>query len=66
MSSSTPRMLTVAINSIANRGVNDEVAAMFDVGAEIFALPLSEKMKYEQGYDGNSFGYADLRLHVVN
>lgn len=29
---------------------------MFDVGMETLALPLSEKMKYEQGDTGASFG----------
>lgn len=29
---------------------------MFDMGAEMMALPLEEKMKYEQGDDGYSFG----------
>jgi isopenicillin N synthase-like dioxygenase len=30
---------------------------MFDMGAETMALPMDEKMKYEQGDDGMSFGY---------
>lgn len=29
---------------------------MFDMGAETMALPYDEKMKYEQGDDGMSFG----------
>ncbi|KAI0673809.1 Clavaminate synthase-like protein [Trametes maxima] len=40
-----------------NHGVEWEVDAMFDLGAETLALPLSEKMKYEQGDNGDSFGY---------
>ncbi|KAF8882734.1 Clavaminate synthase-like protein [Gymnopilus junonius] len=36
----------------------DELAQkVFDLGAEVMALPLEEKMKYEQGDEGNSFGY---------
>ncbi|OJT09574.1 UPF0676 protein [Trametes pubescens] len=40
-----------------NHGVEWEVDAMFDLGSETLALPLSEKMKYEQGDNGDSFGY---------
>ncbi|KAI0354635.1 Clavaminate synthase-like protein [Trametes cingulata] len=42
---------------LRNHGVEREVDAMFDLGAETLALPLSEKMKYEQGDNGDSFGY---------
>ncbi len=35
---------------------------MFDVGAETLALPMSEKMKYEQGDNGDSFGYVTHRI----
>lgn len=31
---------------------------MFEMGAETMKLPLDEKMKYEQGDEGMSFGYA--------
>lgn len=39
---------------------------MFDVGGETLALPLSEKMKYEQGDNGDSFGWVlfDHLLHL--
>lgn len=30
---------------------------MFEMGAETMDLPLEEKMKYEQGDAGSSFGY---------
>ena len=30
---------------------------MFEMGAETMRLPLEEKMKYEQGDEGMSFGY---------
>ena len=43
-------------HSLCNHGVDREVNAMFDVGAETLALPLSEKMKFEQGDSGDSFG----------
>ncbi|KAL1938601.1 hypothetical protein VTO73DRAFT_11416 [Trametes versicolor] len=42
---------------LKNHGVDDEVDAMFDMGRETLALPLEEKMKYEQGDQGFSFGY---------
>lgn len=42
--------------SLKNHGVDDEVDAMFDMGRETLALPLEEKMKYEQGDQGFSFG----------
>lgn len=31
---------------------------MFDMGSETMALPMDEKMPYEQGDDGGSFGSA--------
>ena len=34
--------------SMKNHGADDAVNAMFDMGAEVMALPLEEKMKYEQ------------------
>jgi len=42
---------------LKNHDTDAEVDAMFDVGAETASLPLEEKMKYEQGDDGTSFGY---------
>ncbi|TDL15387.1 Clavaminate synthase-like protein [Rickenella mellea] len=42
---------------LKNHGVDDEVARMFDMGAKTMRLPMDEKMKYEQGDDGRSFGY---------
>lgn len=30
---------------------------MFEMGAETMKLPLDEKMKFEQGDEGMSFGY---------
>ncbi|KAI0751909.1 Clavaminate synthase-like protein [Daedaleopsis nitida] len=42
---------------LKNHGADDAVNAMFDMGAETLALPLEEKMKYEQGDSGFSYGY---------
>ncbi|KAL6304008.1 Clavaminate synthase-like protein [Sparassis latifolia] len=43
--------------SLKNHGVEEEVNRMFDMGAETLGLSLSEKLKYEQGDNGDSFGY---------
>ncbi|OCH93285.1 Clavaminate synthase-like protein [Obba rivulosa] len=42
---------------LKNHGVDEEVNQMFEMGAETMELPYDEKMKYEQGDDGMSFGY---------
>ncbi|OSD01897.1 Clavaminate synthase-like protein [Trametes coccinea BRFM310] len=42
---------------LKNHGVDEEVNQMFEMGAETMNLPLEEKMKYEQGDSGSSFGY---------
>lgn len=39
-----------------NHGADDLVNGMFDMGEETMRLPLEEKMKFEQGDDGMSFG----------
>ena len=39
-----------------NHGVDEEVHDMFEMGAETMDLPFEEKMKFEQGDDGFSFG----------
>jgi pyrroline-5-carboxylate reductase len=42
---------------LKNHGTETEVDAMFEMGAETMDLPLEEKMKFEQGDAGSSFGY---------
>ncbi|EKM48658.1 uncharacterized protein PHACADRAFT_214711 [Phanerochaete carnosa HHB-10118-sp] len=42
---------------LKNHSLDDEVAKMFHVCAEALDLPLEEKMKFEQGDSGDSFGY---------
>ena len=42
--------------SLKNHGVDEEVRGMFDTGAETMDLPFQEKMRFEQGDDGFSFG----------
>ena len=42
--------------SLKNHGVDSEADQMFEMGAETMKLPLEEKMKFEQGDSGLSFG----------
>ena len=46
--------------SLKNHGADEEVSGMFEMGAETMALPLEEKMKFEQGDDGMSAGSVSL------
>ncbi|KAG6816483.1 hypothetical protein H0H87_005688 [Tephrocybe sp. NHM501043] len=39
---------------------------MFAMGAETMSLPLEEKMKFEQGNDGMSFGYKSAGANAVD
>jgi len=42
---------------LKNHEVDELAQDMFDLGAEVMDLPVEEKMKYEQGNEGTSFGY---------
>lgn len=42
--------------SLKNHGADEDVEQMFDMGAETMDLSMEEKMKYEQGDGGSSFG----------
>ncbi|KAH9054150.1 Clavaminate synthase-like protein [Lactarius vividus] len=42
---------------LKNHGADAEVDAMFEMGAHTMALPLEEKMRFERGDGGDSFGY---------
>jgi hypothetical protein len=53
------------LSSLKNHGVDEEASGMFDMGAEIMDLPLEEKMKFEQGDDGMSFGCLQLLTTVT-
>ncbi|KAG2075289.1 Clavaminate synthase-like protein [Suillus decipiens] len=48
---------TIGFWYLKNHGADQEVSDMFDMGAETMALPLEERMKFERGDDGRSFGY---------
>lgn len=51
---------------LKNHGVSAEVNGMFDTGSETLALPIEEKMKFEQGDDGVSFGYKSIGANAVD
>ena len=45
-----------------NHGADELVNEMFDMGEETMSLPFEEKIRFEQGDDGMSFGYAATLL----
>lgn len=51
---------------LKNHGADAEANAMFDMGAETMRLPMEEKMKFEQGDDGVSFGYKAAGANAVD
>jgi len=51
---------------LKNHGADDLVDGMFELGAETMALPMEEKMKFEQGDDGMSFGYKAAGANAVD
>ncbi|THV06486.1 Clavaminate synthase-like protein [Dendrothele bispora CBS 962.96] len=51
---------------LKNHGTDEEVNDLFDLGEETMELPLEEKMKYEQGDAGSSFGYKAAGANAVD
>ncbi|TFK83382.1 Clavaminate synthase-like protein [Polyporus arcularius HHB13444] len=51
---------------LKNHGIDDEVNAMFDLGAQTFALPTEEKMPHHYKADGSSFGYKSVGTNVID
>ncbi|KAF8167150.1 hypothetical protein B0H34DRAFT_680461 [Crassisporium funariophilum] len=51
---------------LRNHGADDAVNGMFDLGAETMALSKDEKMRFEQGDDGMSFGYKAAGANAVD
>ncbi|OBZ65453.1 hypothetical protein A0H81_14575 [Grifola frondosa] len=51
---------------LKNHGADNEADEMFELGAETMRLPLEEKMKYEEGDDGFSFGYRASGVRAVD
>ncbi|KAJ7213289.1 hypothetical protein C8J57DRAFT_1453960 [Mycena rebaudengoi] len=51
---------------LKNHGADDLVEAMFNMGAETMKLPMEEKLQFEQGDAGNSFGYKAAGANAVD
>ncbi|KAL1749326.1 hypothetical protein HDZ31DRAFT_79145 [Schizophyllum fasciatum] len=51
---------------LKNHGTTAEVDNMFAMGEDVMRLPIEEKMKYEQGDTGNSFGYKHAGANATN
>ncbi|KAF7783865.1 hypothetical protein Agabi119p4_30 [Agaricus bisporus var. burnettii] len=51
---------------LKNHEAEEEVAKMFDLGAEAMLLPLEEKLKFDQGIDGSSAGYKAAGSNMVD
>jgi len=51
---------------LKNHGADEDVENMFDMGAETMNLPMEEKMKFEQGDSGASFGYKAAGANAVD
>ncbi|KAG2358711.1 hypothetical protein BDR07DRAFT_1294142 [Suillus spraguei] len=51
---------------LKNHGADQEASDMFDMGTETMALPLEERMKFEQGDDGRSFGYKKVGGNAID
>lgn len=51
---------------LKNHGADDEVNGMFEMGEEAMALPMEEKMKFEQGNEGGSFGYKTVGANATD
>ncbi|KAF8839129.1 Clavaminate synthase-like protein [Paxillus ammoniavirescens] len=51
---------------LKNHGVDKEVNAMFDMGAETMALPLEEKMKFDIGDEGQLCGFKKAGASAVD
>ncbi|PCH41768.1 Clavaminate synthase-like protein [Wolfiporia cocos MD-104 SS10] len=51
---------------LKNHGADEEVAEMFEMGDDTMKLPYEEKIKYEQGDEGMSFGYKKAGANAVD
>lgn len=57
---------TIGFWYLKNHGADQEVSNMFDMGAETMALPFEERMKFEQGDSGQSFGYKKAGANAID
>ncbi|KZT43814.1 Clavaminate synthase-like protein [Sistotremastrum suecicum HHB10207 ss-3] len=51
---------------LKNHGAEELVDKMFNIGEDMMDLPLDEKMKWEQGDSGRSFGYKCIGGNAVD
>ncbi|KAJ8517183.1 hypothetical protein ONZ45_g5593 [Pleurotus djamor] len=51
---------------LSNHGTDEEVEGMFEMGRKTMDLPLDEKLEFEQGDSGRSFGYKALGANAVD
>ncbi|KAJ7083078.1 hypothetical protein B0H15DRAFT_923959 [Mycena belliarum] len=51
---------------LKNHGADDLAEGMFRMAAETMLLPMEEKLQYEQGDGGNSFGYKAAGANAVD
>ncbi|KAK0185350.1 hypothetical protein F5146DRAFT_1167073 [Armillaria mellea] len=51
---------------LKNHGVDEEASRMFEMGEATMRLPLEERMEFERGDDGGSFGYKAAGSSVVD
>ncbi|KAG2153611.1 uncharacterized protein EDB93DRAFT_1239804 [Suillus bovinus] len=51
---------------LKNHGADQEANDMFNLGAETLALPLEERLKFEQGDNGQSFGYKKVGAQAID
>ncbi|KAF9254646.1 Clavaminate synthase-like protein [Marasmius fiardii PR-910] len=51
---------------LKNHGVQPDVDGMFEMGEATMKLPFDEKMKFEQGDEGSSFGYKAAGANAVD
>ncbi|KAF7331002.1 1-aminocyclopropane-1-carboxylate oxidase [Mycena venus] len=51
---------------LKNHGADELAEGMFQMAAETMQLPMDEKLKFEQGDSGNSFGYKAAGANAVD
>ncbi|KAJ7130791.1 hypothetical protein C8R43DRAFT_1025016 [Mycena crocata] len=51
---------------LKNHGADELAEGMFDMAAETMLLPMEEKLQFEQGDGGNSFGYKAAGANAVD
>jgi hypothetical protein len=51
--------MSIDLNSLKNHGADELAEGMFRMADETMLLPMDEKLKFEQGDAGNSFGFVE-------